>query len=92
VDREERQQALGAGIVAIADRAQPHPTGLLSGAAVGAADRMVNPRDQQQRRSAAMTGPQVADVDLDRGYFATAIPGMLLSSPNSAEVTFTGKS
>jgi hypothetical protein len=55
---------------------------------------MVNPRDQQQRRSAAMTGPQVADgdVDLDRRYFATAIPGMLLSSPNSAEVTFTGKS
>jgi hypothetical protein len=50
-----------------------------------------HPGDEQEQRATAVALLRILDIDLDRGYEATAIPGMLFSSPSSAELTFTEK-
>jgi hypothetical protein len=45
--------------------------------------------DEQEDFYASVTAPSVANLDIYPGYDATAIPGMLFSSPNSAELIFT---
>ena len=93
VNDEEGEHALRVGILSVTRGAQPDPASSLDRNTVGARDGVRYASDQQQRRvAAAVAGSRAASVDLDGAYDATAIPGMCLSSPSSADVTLTGKS
>ena len=90
VHGEEGEQTLRGRVVAVAGRAQRHTARAVDRGAVGSVDGVRDPCDQQRRAGAAWARRLVAQGDVDAAQDATAIPGMLFSSPSSAEVTLTG--
>ena len=84
-----RQYTLRCRIAAVAGRAQWHSPGAGNDASVGAPEGVWYPSEQEHRSRTAWARWQVADRDVDASQEATAIPGMLLSSPSRADETVT---
>ena len=93
VDREEREEALGIGIVAITGSTEANAACSRDVGAVGPDQDVRDLSEEQERSVAAVTRPPGPDIDLDLNHYgaATAIPGMCLSSPINAEETVTAK-
>ncbi len=91
VDCEEREEALSVGIVSIARRAEADTPCSCDVRAVGADQDVRDLSEEYEHFVAAVARTPAPDIDLDLNHYGavTAIPGMCLSSPISAEETVT---
>jgi hypothetical protein len=88
---EEGQQSLRLRVLPVTSRAQAYTAGALHAGVVGAGQGVRKTGDKHQGLAAPVAWKAVGYVNLDTHdrYDATAIPGMLFSSPSSAEETLT---